>query len=41
MNLKKLDYDKINTDLPPKPNYKKINEFVMNVNERIVKGELE
>lgn len=38
---KRLDYDKINTDLPPKPNYKKINEFVMNVNERIVKGELE
>ena len=38
---KRLDYDKVNTDLPPKPNYKKINEFVMNVNERIVKGELE
>lgn len=38
---KRLDYDKANTDLPPKPNYKKINEFVMNINERIVKGELE
>lgn len=35
---KKLDYAKENTDLPEKPNYKEINEFVMSVNERIVRG---
>ena len=28
------------TKLPEKPDYKKINEFVMSVNERIVKGEI-
>ena len=37
---KRLEYDKKNTSLPPKPNYKKINEFVMSVNERVVKGEI-
>ena len=37
---KRLKYDAENTSLPEKPNYKKINEFVMSVNERIVKGEI-
>lgn len=36
---KKLDYAKLNTNLPDNPDYKKINEFVMSVNERIVKNE--
>ena len=36
---KKLDYAKLNTSLPNSPNYNKISEFVMNVNERVVKGE--
>lgn len=36
---KKLDYAKLNTSLPDSPNYKKISEFVINVNERVVKGE--
>lgn len=36
---KRLKYAKENTSLPEKPNYKEIDEFVMNVNERIVKGE--
>lgn len=36
---KKLDYAKLNTSLPDSPDYKKINEFVMNVNERVVKGD--
>lgn len=36
---KKLDYAKLNTSLPDSPNYNKISEFVMNVNERVVKGE--
>lgn len=35
---KRLEYDKMNTDLPDKPDYKRINEFVMDVNEKIVKG---
>jgi predicted nucleotidyltransferase len=35
----KLDYAKENTSLPDKPDYKKINEFVESVNERVVKGE--
>ena len=37
---KRLDYDKANTDLPDHPDYKRINEFMMSVNERIVKGEV-
>ena len=37
---KRLDYAKENTSLPAKPNYKAINEFVMSVNERIVKDEI-
>ena len=36
---KKLDYAKLNTNLPDSPDYKKINEFVMSVNERVVKNE--
>ena len=31
---------KENTTLPDKPDYKKINEFVYSVNERIVKEEI-
>lgn len=34
----KMKYAKENTDLPEKPNYKRIQEFVMSVNERIVRG---
>ena len=37
---KRLKYDAENTSLPDSPDYKKINEFVMSVNERIVKGEI-
>lgn len=37
---KKLDYAKKHTNLPDKPDYKRINEFVMSVNERIVKNEI-
>ena len=37
---KRLDYDRVNTSLPDKPDYKRINDFVISVNERIVKGEL-
>ena len=37
---KRLEYDKENTDLPDKPDYKRINEFVMDVNERVVVGNL-
>ena len=36
---KRLDYAKENTSLPSNPDYKGINEFLMSVNERIVKGE--
>lgn len=37
---KRLEYAKENTSLPEKPDYKRIKEFVMSVNERIVKGEI-
>lgn len=37
---KRLEYAKENTDLPDKPNYNKIKDFVMSVNERIVKEEI-
>lgn len=37
---KRLEYDKNNTDLPDAPDYKKIKEFSMSVNERIVKNEI-
>lgn len=36
----KLDKAKETTDLPDNPDYKKINEFVASVNERIVRGEI-
>lgn len=36
---KRLEYAKNNTSLPDKPDYKRINEFVANVNERVVKCE--
>lgn len=34
----KMKYAKENTDLPEKPDYKRIQEFVMSVNERVVRG---
>ena len=37
---KKLEYDKVHTELPEKPDYNRIKEFTMSVNERIVKGEV-
>lgn len=37
---KRLEYAKENTSLPDKPDYKRINEFKMSVNERIVRGEI-
>lgn len=37
---KRFEYAKQNTSLPDVPNYKKINEFKMYVNERIVKGDV-
>lgn len=36
----KLNKAKETTDLPDSPDYKKINEFVASVNERIVRGEI-
>lgn len=37
---KRLEYAKNNTSLPDSPDYEQINEFVMSVNERVVKGEV-
>lgn len=37
---KRFEYAKRNTSLPDIPNYKRINEFKMYVNERIVKGDI-
>lgn len=37
---KKLEYAKNNTNLPENPDYKKINEFVASVNERVIRGEV-
>ena len=37
---KRLEYDKPHTNLPEHPDYNKINEFVMSVNERVVRGEI-
>lgn len=37
----RFDDAKKNTSLPDKPDYKRINEFKMDVNERIVRGEYE
>lgn len=36
----RLKYAKNNTSLPEVPDYKKINEFIMSVNERIVRGDI-
>ena len=36
----RLEYDKIHTELPEKPDYNRIKKFTMSVNERIVKGEV-
>ena len=36
----RFEYAKNNTPLPNAPNYKKINEFMESVNERVVKGEV-
>lgn len=38
---KKLDYAKKHTELPDAPNYKKINEFVMSIHEKIIKDEIQ
>ena len=35
---KRLDYAKQDTSLQKQPNYKLINEFVMSINERIIKN---
>lgn len=37
---KRFEYAKNNTSLPEKPDYKRINDFRMSVNERIVKGDI-
>lgn len=37
---KRMQYAKENTFLPESPDYNRINDFVMSVNERIVRGEL-
>ena len=37
---KRFDYAKNNTSLPDVPDHRRINEFKMSVNERIVKGEI-
>ena len=37
---KEIDYAKNNTSIPDKPDYKRINEFLANVNERVVRGEI-
>lgn len=34
---KRLEYDKENTSLPENPDKKKIDEFVMDIHDRIVK----
>lgn len=37
---KRFGYAKQNTDLPDNPDYKRINEFMVSVNERVVRGEI-
>ncbi len=37
---KRFDYAKENTSLPDVPDYKRIEEFKMYINERIVKGDI-
>ena len=36
----RLKYDKDNTSLPDKPDYKAVNEFMSSVNERVVLGKI-
>lgn len=36
---KRMEYAKENTSLPANPNYKRIEEFVISVNERMIRGE--
>lgn len=36
---KRFEYAKENTNLPSNPNYKEVEEFVISVNERVVRGE--
>jgi len=36
---KRLEYAKENSDLPVNPNYKRVEEFVMHANERVVTGD--
>lgn len=36
----RLQYDKLHTSIPEEPDYKKIEDFVCSVNERIVRGEV-
>lgn len=38
---KRLEYDEKNTSLPETPDYQRINEFRMFVNEKIVTGKIE
>ena len=37
---RRMDYAAENSSLPEKPDYKAINEFMMSVNERVIKGDL-
>lgn len=37
----RLEYDKNNTSLPKEPDYKRIEDFVYSVNEKIIKGEIQ
>lgn len=37
---KRMDYAKNNTSLPEKPDYNRIEEFVMNVNRQVINGDL-
>jgi hypothetical protein len=37
---KRLDYAVKNTSLPAHPNMKRIEEFVISVNERVIKDEI-
>lgn len=36
----RLEYAKLHTELPEKPNHKAIRDFSMSVNERIVRGKI-
>ena len=37
---KRLEYAKAHTDLPNAPDEKRVEEFVMYVNERVIRGEV-